>query len=64
MPYQIAVFGPEFQPVAKSQPLTINAWRCGTPLIHGKEYLWQLTASVGGRKTLAPQPPEPEARFG
>ncbi len=61
--YRVAVFDSQFNPVVESEQLSTVTWRCTKPLDPVKEYLWQVTTSIGGRKTVSPQPPEPEARF-
>ena len=61
--YRVAVFDSQFNPVVESEQLSTVTWRCTKPLDPGKEYLWQVTTSIGGRKTVSPQPPEPEVRF-
>jgi hypothetical protein len=61
--YEVAVFDSHFSPVVESGHLTAATWRCTTPLDPGKEYLWQVTTSIGGRKSLSPAPSESEARF-
>jgi len=61
--YEVAVFDSHFSPVVESGHLTAATWRCTKRLDPGKEYLWQVTTSIGGRKSLSPAPPESEARF-
>jgi hypothetical protein len=61
--YEVAVFDSHFSPVVESGHLTGATWQCTKPLDPGKEYLWQVTTSIGGRKSLSPAPPESEARF-
>ena len=61
--YQVAVYDSQFNPVVESEHLAGATWHSSKPLEPGKEYLWQVPASIGGRKTVSPQPPEPEAHF-
>jgi hypothetical protein len=56
-------FDPELKPVLESGYLAGTTWRSQKALEPGKQYLWQVTASVRDRKILAPQPPDPEAPF-
>ena len=61
--YEVSVFDSNFEPVANSGRIHDPQWTPERDLPPGKEFLWQLEVSVRGRRTTAPKPPEPEARF-
>jgi hypothetical protein len=61
--YEVSVFDPDFHPVFSSGPTQALSWTPQSDLQPGKTYLWQLTATAGGRNITAPRPPAPEARF-
>lgn len=61
--YVVAVFDSQFNPVAKSGPLTTTEWTCPQTLQRGAMYTWQVTAFRDGKAIVSPSPPAPEARF-
>jgi hypothetical protein len=47
-----------------SGPLTGVEWTVEPPLTRGGTYAWQVAGSIaGGKETVAPLPPDPEAKF-
>lgn len=49
--------------VAQSPLLQSLAWQSDRDLVRGHEYIWQVVATEGSQRTIAPQPPASEARF-
>lgn len=60
--YEVSVFDPDFNMIARSGPVTGTRWQPSDPLPRGRTYLWQVRAR-GDRDTVAPAPPAPEVRF-
>lgn len=50
--------------VMQSPELHDSAWQPAQDLHRGAEYVWQVVAMEGETRTVAPQPPASEARFG
>jgi hypothetical protein len=61
--YTVNVFDSGFNRVMTSGPVNKTEWTATRPLTRGTLYLWQVTATVGGKEIQAPAPPAPEARF-
>ena len=61
--YTVAVFDGSFNEVARSPRQTGTSWTPSAPLPRGAVLAWQITAHLSGRDVLAPEPPQPEARF-
>lgn len=61
--YTVAVFDPQFQPVAKTRLQAETEWRVPTPLHRGATYFWQVTASKGELQITVPAAPAPRAAF-
>jgi hypothetical protein len=61
--YTVAVFDEQFQEVGRSPRITETSWTPATALPRGATLAWQVTAHFEGRDVLAPEPPQPEARF-
>lgn len=61
--YTVAVFDGQFNEVARSERVTGTSWTPSKPLPRGATFAWQVTAHMGTREILAPEPPQPEARF-
>lgn len=61
--YVVMVFDDGQNTVAVSPPLSEPAWPLPRALARGRVYTWQVTAHGDGGETIAPEPPEPEARF-
>ena len=61
--YTVAVFDERFVEVARSPRLSTTSWTLAIDLARGATYLWQVTAHRPAGDVIAPQPPDPEARF-
>lgn len=61
--YSVAVFDDQFKEVAHSPALTTTHWTPSVALPRGATLAWQVTAHFPSRDVLAPEPPQPEARF-
>jgi hypothetical protein len=61
--YTVAVFDPQFQPVAKTRLQAETEWRVPTPLRRGATYFWQVTARKGEMQITVPAAPAPRAGF-
>ncbi len=62
--FRVTVYNLNFAEIARSPDLgDTSSWTPATPLPRDAIYLWTISASLGGQRVSAPQPPEPEARF-
>jgi hypothetical protein len=62
--YSVAIFDEKLNPVESSGSLPATEWTPDKPLKRGQLYQWQVTAKLGGGKSVnAPSPPGPEAKF-
>lgn len=58
-PCVVEIFGPDFERVARSGPLTSRSWIVSERLTRGVHYRWQVTCGT----TVIPAPPLPSAVF-
>lgn len=63
--YVVSIYGEDLSPVLRSPELVPSAssWLPSADLPRGRGYVWQVAALVSGGRSVAPAPPEPEARF-
>jgi hypothetical protein len=61
--YTVAVFDVRLQAVAGPATVVETRWTPPQALPRDREYLWQVTATVGATAVTAPSPPQPLARF-
>jgi hypothetical protein len=62
--YSVVIFDENLNQVLSSRRLHATQWTPNRSLKRGQSYLWQVTAELGGSKSVsAPSPPSPEARF-
>jgi hypothetical protein len=61
--YSVAVYGRGYQRAVESGGLRETEWTPGTPLARDASYTWTVTATIAGKRVLAPIPPAAEARF-
>jgi len=61
--YSVAIFDPQFRPVARSPFQPGTEWRVSVPLRPGKTYFWQVTARKGSKQITVPAAPAPRAEF-
>ena len=61
--YQVKIFDSSYRLMEASPLLTTTAWRVTTPLPRNTLYSWQVTATINHQTVVAPQLPDPEARF-
>jgi hypothetical protein len=62
--YSVSIFDASLNPVQSSGTLHVTEWTPDYPLKRGQLYEWQVTAKLGGGKSVsAPNPPSPEAKF-
>ncbi len=60
--YTVAIVDQGLRPVQHSPALRATTWRPRRPLVHGRTYLWQVTATLrGGSKVVASSPSPSEA---
>jgi tetratricopeptide (TPR) repeat protein len=53
-----------FQVAAESAPTDANEWALPVPLGRGRNYYWQVTATLaGGEEVISPRTPAPRAKF-
>lgn len=61
--YSVAVYDEQFREVVRSPLVTGASWTPTVVLSRGATLAWQVTAHFPTHDVLAPQPPQPEARF-
>jgi hypothetical protein len=61
--YVVTVYDADAKKIAASDPLTETKWQCGTQLIRGRRYSWQVRANVNGKELIMPAPAAAEAKF-
>lgn len=61
--YQVKIFDADYKLIETSEALQSTSWTVSSPLERGKIYSWQIVASVNHETVVAPQIPDPEARF-
>jgi hypothetical protein len=62
--YSVAIFDAKLNSVQSSASMQATEWTPDRPLKRGQLYEWQVTAKLGGGKSVsAPSPPSPEAKF-
>ncbi len=61
--YQVGVFDENFNEIARSRQVDGTVWQPAEDLPRGNTLFWQVSGVCGGRRVLAPAPPEPPARF-
>ena len=61
--YSVAVYDEQFKEVVRSPLVTGASWTPTVVLSRGATLAWQVTAHFPTHDVLAPQPPQPEARF-
>jgi hypothetical protein len=61
--YTIYILDSNFHVIAQSHPLSTTTWTMPQALKRGDIYVWQVTATKGGKDITAPAAPMPEARF-
>jgi predicted anti-sigma-YlaC factor YlaD len=62
--YSVAVFDTSLSQIQHSPVLQVTQWKADRPLVRGRVYLWQLTATMHDGTTLIfPAPPAPEAKL-
>ena len=62
--YRVEVYDEARNLVLESQPLKALEWTPDHDLTRGREYVWQVVATRGSERLVAPQPPAAEAHFG
>jgi hypothetical protein len=62
--YRVEIYDDSRKLVLESQPLKGLEWTPDRDLTRGREYAWQVVATSGGKRIVAPQPPLAEAHFG
>jgi Putative zinc-finger len=61
--YRVEIYNTRFELVASSPTLTVTEWTPDRDLARGESFRWQVVATREGQRLLAPQPPDPEAKF-
>lgn len=61
--YEVLVFDAAMNEVARSGKVAGTDWTPEVGLPRGKVLTWQVEATNGGERTVAPAPPEPMAKF-
>lgn len=62
--YRVEVYDEGRNLVLQSPPLHDLAWVSDRELPRGHDYVWQVIATHGSERVVAPRPPAPEAHFG
>ena len=62
--YRVEIYDDSRNLVLESAPLKDLEWTPERDLARGRAYVWQVVATRGGERLVAPQPPAPEAHFG
>jgi len=62
-PVSVQIFDEAFNPVAHSTSTHTGQWTPEEALPRGKTLIWQIVFEGVGRRTVAPAPPLPDARF-
>ncbi len=62
--YRVEVYDEARKLVLESPVLHDLAWTADRDLARGRTFAWQVVATRNGKRTVAPQPPAPEAHFG
>jgi hypothetical protein len=61
--YRVEIYNTRFELMASSPTLTATEWTTDRDLARGESYRWQVAATREGQRFVAPQPPDPEAKF-
>jgi len=61
--YRVEIYDEDFKKVASSPELKTNKWTLDRPLLRGRLYQWQVTATKDGEEIKSPVRPAPEAKF-
>ncbi len=60
--YQISILDSSYDEIA-SATVTEPVFKLDKPLVRGEIYLWRVAAKTDAGEVIAPQPPQPPARF-